>query len=43
MMGFGGPEITAQNIVQVKSSVPPHWKSLTVKGVGRGKKTFTVK
>jgi trehalose/maltose hydrolase-like predicted phosphorylase len=43
LMGFGGLEITAQGIVQVKSSLPPHWKKLTITGVGPEKKIFTVK
>ncbi|MEI8073333.1 MAG: glycoside hydrolase family 65 protein [Bacteroidota bacterium] len=43
LMGFGGLEITSQGIVQVKSSLPPHWKKLTITGVGPEKKIFTVK
>ncbi|HKZ65440.1 MAG TPA: hypothetical protein VJ111_03750 [Chitinophagaceae bacterium] len=43
MMGFGGLEITPQGVIQVKSTLPAQWKSLTIKGVGPGKKTFTVK
>ncbi len=43
LMGFGGLEITPKGIVQVKSALPPGWKSLTIKGVGVEKKTFTVK
>ena len=43
MMGFGGLEITSKGIIQVKSSLPAQWKSLTIKGVGTEKKTFTVK
>lgn len=43
MMGFGGLEITPTGIVQVKSVLPAGWKSLTIKGVGPGRKTFTVK
>lgn len=42
LMGFGGLEITPQGIIQVKSTLPGHWKSLTLKGIGPGKKTFTV-
>jgi protein-glucosylgalactosylhydroxylysine glucosidase len=41
--GFGGLEITAKGIVQVKSKLPAHWKSLTLTGIGIEKKTFTVK
>jgi trehalose/maltose hydrolase-like predicted phosphorylase len=43
MMGFGGLEITPAGIVQKKGSLPGHWKSLTIKGVGLEKKTFIVK
>jgi trehalose/maltose hydrolase-like predicted phosphorylase len=43
MMGFGGLDITAKGIVQVKSVLPSQWKSLTIKGVGVEKKTFVVK
>ncbi|MGZ5219134.1 MAG: glycoside hydrolase family 65 protein [Chitinophagaceae bacterium] len=43
MMGFGGLEITTQGIIQVRSVLPAQWKSLTIKGVGPGKKTFTAK
>lgn len=42
MMGFGGLNITPTGISQVKSALPPHWKSLTIKGVGVEKKTFVV-
>jgi len=41
LMGFGGIEITQKGIVQVKSSLPPGWKKLTITGVGAEKKTFT--
>lgn len=43
MMGFGGLEITSKGVVQVKSTLPAEWKTLTIKGVGPGKKVFTVK
>ena len=43
MMGFGGLDITPKGIVQVKSVLPSQWKSLTIKGVGSDKKTYTVK
>jgi len=43
LMGFGGLEITPKGIIQVKSALPGGWKSLTIKGVGVEKKTFTVK
>lgn len=42
LMGFGGLEITDKGIVQIKSVLPPHWKKLTITGVGVQKKTFTV-
>lgn len=42
MMGFGGLEITPNGIIQVKSVLPKHWKSLEIRGVGPGKKTFAV-
>jgi trehalose/maltose hydrolase-like predicted phosphorylase len=42
LMGFGGLEITPQGIVQVKSTLPPHWKKLTITGVGPEKKKFIV-
>ena len=43
LMGFGGLDITPLGIVQVKSVLPLTWKSLSIKGAGPGKKTFTVK
>jgi protein-glucosylgalactosylhydroxylysine glucosidase len=42
IMGFGGVDITPAGITQVKSSLPPHWKKLTIKGVGPDNKTYTV-
>jgi trehalose/maltose hydrolase-like predicted phosphorylase len=42
LMGFGGLEITPQGIVQVKSTLPLHWKKLTITGVGPEKKKFIV-
>jgi protein-glucosylgalactosylhydroxylysine glucosidase len=42
LMGFGGLEITPKGIIQIKSVLPKHWKSLTIKGVGPAKKTFAV-
>ena len=41
--GFGGLDITPAGIVQIKSTLPKQWKSLTLKGIGPDKKTFTVK
>ena len=43
IMGFGGLDITANGIQQVRSVLPAHWKSLTITGVGPQKKTFTVR
>jgi trehalose/maltose hydrolase-like predicted phosphorylase len=43
LMGFGGLDITPTGIVQLKTSLPKQWKSLTLTGVGTQKKTFTVK
>lgn len=42
LMGFGGLEITGKGIIQVKSALPPHWTKLSIKGVGREGKTFSV-
>lgn len=40
--GFGGLEITPSGIVQKKSVLPKHWKKLTIKGVGKDRKTYIV-
>lgn len=40
LMGFGGLEITPKGLVQVKSVLPRHWKSLTMTGIGPEKKTY---
>ena len=42
LMGFGGLEITSKGIIQIKSTLPKEWKTLTITGVGIDKKTFTV-
>ena len=42
LMGFGGLDITSNGIVQVKSVLPVHWKSLTITGVGPANKTYRV-
>jgi len=42
LMGFGGLEITAKGIVQIKSVLPPQWKSLTIKIAGPEQKRFVV-
>jgi protein-glucosylgalactosylhydroxylysine glucosidase len=43
LMGFGGLDITPTGIVQIKSKLPPTWKSLTLKGIGPERKTYVVK
>lgn len=43
LMGFGGLDITSKGLIQVKSVLPPQWRSLTIRGVGPDKKTFSVK
>ncbi|HEX6169546.1 MAG TPA: glycoside hydrolase family 65 protein [Chitinophagaceae bacterium] len=43
LMGFGGLDITSTGIVQLKTSLPKQWKSLTLTGVGPQKKTFIIK
>jgi trehalose/maltose hydrolase-like predicted phosphorylase len=43
LMGFGGLDITADGITQLKSSLPKQWKSLTLSGIGPQKKTFVIK
>ena len=40
LMGFGGLEITPKGIVQLKTALPPNWKSITLTGIGPDKKTF---
>ena len=42
LMGFGGLEITPSGIIQIKSVLPKQWKSLTLTGIGKDHKTFTV-
>jgi trehalose/maltose hydrolase-like predicted phosphorylase len=43
MMGFGGLEITSKGIIQIKSVLPKNWKSLTLMGIGIGRKAYTVR
>src|SRR6266536_945367 len=43
LMGFGGLDITPNGITQIKSKLPSQWKSLTLKGIGVEKTTYTVK
>lgn len=40
MCGFCGLQITENGIEQVPSTLPKHWRSVTVKGVGSERKTF---
>jgi trehalose/maltose hydrolase-like predicted phosphorylase len=42
LMGFGGLDITPNGIVQLKTNLPAQWKSLTITGAGKDKKTFKV-
>ena len=42
LMGFGGLDITPKGIVQIKSELPEHWKSLKITGVGIQEKTYIV-
>jgi protein-glucosylgalactosylhydroxylysine glucosidase len=43
LMGFGGLEITPAGITQIKTVLPKNWKSVTIMGVGKEKKTFVNK
>lgn len=43
LMGFGGIEITPKGLVQLKTALPGHWKSLTITGAGAEKKTYIVR
>ena len=43
LFGFGGLEITPQGIIQVPSKLPAAWKSVTLTGIGTGRRTFSVK
>ncbi|MEO7311727.1 MAG: glycoside hydrolase family 65 protein [Chitinophagaceae bacterium] len=43
IMGFGGLDISDDGIKQVSSSLPKHWKSVTIKGYGPDMKTVVVK
>lgn len=42
IFGFGGLEITEEGIIQHPTTLPSHWKSLTMTGVGPEKKTYKV-
>jgi protein-glucosylgalactosylhydroxylysine glucosidase len=41
LMGFGGLDITPTGLTQISTSLPPNWKSVTITGAGKDKKTFT--
>lgn len=43
MMGFAGIDITSKGIVQIKTTLPTGWKSVTLKGIGPERKTFVMK
>lgn len=43
LFGFGGLDITPDGIVQLKTSLPKQWKSLTLTGIGNDKKSYEVK
>lgn len=43
LFGFGGLDITENGIVQKNPVLPRQWKSLTLKGIGPDKKTYTIK
>lgn len=38
--GFAGLQITPDGIRQLPSTLPRHWRKLTIKGVGKDRKTF---
>ena len=43
LFGFGGLEITPGGIIQLKTSLPKQWKSITLTGIGKDRRTYTVK
>ena len=43
LMGFGGLEITPTGIIQIKSTLPHNWKSITITGAGIDKNTYVAK
>lgn len=43
MMGFGGLDISPKGIVQIKTTLPAGWKSVTLKGIGVERKTYVMK
>jgi trehalose/maltose hydrolase-like predicted phosphorylase len=40
LAGIGGLDITEEGIVQLDTKLPSKWKSLTIKGVGKEKRSF---
>jgi len=42
LFGFGGLVITEEGIIQKDPILPKEWKSLTIKGVGKDKKTYRI-
>ena len=42
LFGFGGLHITNDGLIQKDPLLPTQWKSLTIKGVGKNKKTFFI-
>ena len=43
LFGFGGLHITEEGIIQKDPVLPKEWKSLTIKGVGKDKRTYIIK
>ncbi len=41
--GFGGLDITPAGIVQVKTNLPPKWRSLRLTGIGTARREYIVK
>lgn len=39
--GFCGLELTDDGVVQLPTALPPHWKSITVTGVGPERRTYS--
>ncbi|REE83311.1 trehalose/maltose hydrolase-like predicted phosphorylase [Lutibacter oceani] len=42
LFGFGGLHITEDGIIQKNAILPKQWKSLTLKGIGKEKKTYII-
>ena len=42
LAGFAGLRITDEGIIKQKSTIPDHWKSLTIQGLGVDKKTVQI-